>query len=322
LSSTAANRRGILAVVTATAGFSCNDAIVKIVARDLPLGEVLFVRGVMTSMLAFMVVIALGHVTHLRYGLNRLVILRSLFEAASAVLFTTALMRMRIAELSTIVLVSPLIITALSVIFFGEVVGWRRWTAIAVGFAGTLFVVKPTPASFDGWAALGILVALSSASRDLLTRQLHGAIPSIVVSFTTAVTVMLAGALLGFWELWRSPTYRELGLLALASVLLGGANYLIVIAFRGADISVVAPFRYSILIWAGIVGFLVFSEIPDRWSFVGAALIAGSGIYAFHREQVRARQAALRAAAEPAVAPSSVGATVTVKSAGKPETSD
>ncbi|BAT61162.1 EamA-like transporter family protein [Variibacter gotjawalensis] len=319
MSSAAANRRGIIAVVTATAGFSCNDAIVKIVARDLPLGETIFVRGIMTSLLALAFVFVLRETAKLHHGFNRLVLLRSCFEAASAILFTSALLRMRMAELSTIVLISPLIITALSVIFFSESVGWRRWSAIIVGFIGTLFVVKPTPASFDAWAMLGVLVAFSSASRDLLTRQLDSAIPSIVVSFTTAVIVMCAGALLGLWEVWRWPTPREVSLIAGAAMLLAAANYLIVIAFRGAEISVVAPFRYVILIWAGLVGFFVFGEIPDRWSFVGAALIAGSGIYSLHREQVRAREAARRAAEPVPPVPSAIGATIAPKTVIHPK---
>ena len=241
--------------------------------------------------------IALGHVTHLRYGNSAAWSSAPLFEAARVVLFTTALMHMPLAELSTIVLVSPLIITALAVIFFGEVVGWRRWTAIAVGFVGTLFVVKPTPASFDGWALLGILRA-SSASRDLLTRQLRTAHSDASSSRSRPPSiVMLAGALLGCSRNWRPLTLRDLGLLALAAFCLGSANYLIVIAFRGADISAVAPFRYTMLIWAGIVGYLVFGEVPDRWSFVGSLLIAGSGIYALHREQVRRRTIARRRAA-------------------------
>jgi drug/metabolite transporter (DMT)-like permease len=295
LSSSRANRRGILAIVAATATFTANDTIVKIIARTSPLGEVLFVRGLITCLLVGAVLASLGYLSALRAGLGAVVVMRSGCEALAAILFTTALIHMPLAELSTIVLISPLVITALSVLLLGEIVYWRRWTAIAVGFAGVLCVVKPTPSAFDAWALLGILCAFASASRDLLTRRLDPRIPTIVVSFMAAVAATIAGALLGLWESWRALAPAEVGLLAVAAVLLATGNFLVVIAFRGPEISVVAPFRYSILLWAGIAGFIVFGEVPDRWSLTGAALIVGSGVYALHREAVRGREVASRA---------------------------
>ena len=187
---------------------------------------------------------------------------------------------------------SPLIITAMSVILYGEVVRWRRWSAIAVGFAGALFIVKPTSSAFDAWALLGVLCAFVSASRDLLTRRLDPRIPSIVVSFLAAVSVTIAGFLLGLSETWSTMGLTETGLLAGAAVLLALGNFLIVLAFRGVEISVVAPFRYGILLWAGLAGYIVFGELPDAWSLVGAMLIVGSGLYALHREVVRGREVA------------------------------
>ena len=290
-----ANRRGIFAIIGATATFSANDSIVKIVAQDLPLGEVLFVRGLMTMALVGSILIALDHLPALRPAMNALVFARSGLEALAALFFTSALIRMPLAELSTIILVSPLIITALSVIFLGEIVGWRRWTAIAVGFAGTLFVVKPTPSAFDAWALLGVLCAFASALRDILTRRISAATPTIVISFMAAVSVTIAGLLLGFWEQWRMLTGREVALLAFAAMFLAAGNFLAAMAFREVEISAVAPFRYSILIWAGLAGYVVFGELPDRWSVTGALLIVGSGIYALHREAVRGREIASRA---------------------------
>ena len=295
MSSSRANRRGILAIVAATATFTANDTIVKIIARTCPLGEVVFVRGLMTCVLVGGVMASLGHVSALRAGLSRVVMMRSGCEALAAILFTTALVHMPLAELSAVILISPLVITVLAVVLLGEIVYWRRWTAIAVGFAGVLFVVKPTPSAFDAWALLGVLCAFVSATRDLLTRRLDPRIPTIVVSLMAAVAATIAGAVLGLWESWRALQPAEIGLLAVAAVLLATGNFLVVIAFRGPEISVVAPFRYSILVWAGIAGVIVFGEIPDRWSLIGAALIVGSGVYALHREAVRGREVASRA---------------------------
>ena len=286
-----ANRRGIIAIVVATACFAGNDSVVKVVAREAPLGEVLFVRGLMTCLLVGIVLAALGHFRTLGMARHPLVLARSGMEALAALLFTTALLHMPLASLSTIVLISPLIITALSVLIYGEVVGWRRWTAISIGFAGTLFVIKPTPQSFDAWALLGVACAFTSAGRDLMTRQLPAGIPSIVVSFMAAVSVTIAGALLGLTETWRLLSLREVGLLALGAVFLAGGNFLVVLAYRDVEVSAIAPFRYSLLLWAGIAGYLVFGELPDRWAALGATLIVGSGLYALHRENVRAREA-------------------------------
>ena len=283
------NRRGIFAILIATGVFTTNDSIVKLVARNAPLGEVLFVRGVMATLLVGSILIGLGQLRALPLIFKPLVLARSSLEAIATVLFTTAVLHMPLAALSTVTSVSPLIITALAVLIFGEIVGWRRWTAIAVGLIGTLFLVKPTPASFDIWAVLGLLCALSSATRDLLTRRLDPRVPTIAVSLMAAIAVMIAGALLGLGESWRAMEATEVGLLAVAAVFMAAGNFLSVLAFRGVDVSVVAPFRYSHLIWAGLAGFIVFGEIPDGWSVVGATLIVGSGIYAFHREAVRGR---------------------------------
>lgn len=294
MSQAGGNRRGIIAVVVATACFAANDAIVKLVAKAAPLGEVLFVRGLMTCVLVGVALSAFGHLADLRLARDPLVLTRSICEALAALLFTSALIHMPLAALSSIVLISPLIITAISVLFLKEIVGWRRWSAIAVGFVGTLFVIRPVPGSFDAWALLGVACAFTSAFRDIITRRLPAGIPSIVVSFMAAVSVTIAGALLGLSEQWRWLTRSELGLLAMGSVALAAGNFFVVLAFRGVEISAVAPFRYSILIWASIAGYLVFGELPDRWSAAGAVLIVGSGVYALHRERIRQREIANR----------------------------
>ncbi len=290
-----ANRRGILALLTATAAFTANDALVKLVAQEYPIGQVLFVRGVMTTALVSVLVVAFGQVRGLRSGLNGVVAFRSTLEAAAALLFTSALIHMPLASLSTLLLASPLIITALSVFLFKEVVRWRRWTAIAVGFSGTLFVVKPTPEAFNLWALVGFGCAFISASRDITTRRLPAGIPTVVVSFMSAVSVTFAGYALGFTEIWQTMPGKPLLVLGVAAVFMATGNFFAVAAFRGVDLSIVAPFRYSALLWAGIAGYILFGEIPDRWSLMGAVLIVGSGVYALHREAVRGQEVTSRA---------------------------
>ena len=214
------------------------------------------------------------------------------------VLFTTALIHMPLAELSAVNLVSPLIITALAVIFFGEEVGWRRWTAISVGFIGTLLIVKPTAGNFNAWALLGIVCAFAGAGRDIITRKLDPRIPSIVISFMAALGSAIIGSIMGLFEDWRPMALADVGMLAISAALVATGHFLIVIAFRGVDVAAIAPFRYTLLIWAGICGYFAFGEVPDRFAIFGSALIVGSGLYALHREVVRRR--ILAAAVPPA----------------------
>jgi drug/metabolite transporter (DMT)-like permease len=177
----------------------------------------------------------------------------------------------------------------LSVLLFKEAVGWRRWTAITIGFLGTLFIVRPLPGSFDAWALLGLGSAFASASRDLITHRLDPKIPTLAIGLGGCFAVMVAGGLIGLGEQWRIPTSTEFTLLASASVFFSIGMYLLVFAFRGVELSVVSPFRYTLLLWGVIAGYLILGEVPDMWSFVGATIIVGSGIYTLHREAVRRR---------------------------------
>jgi drug/metabolite transporter (DMT)-like permease len=202
---------------------------------------------------------------------------------------------MKIAELSAVVLTSPLILTALAAFVFGTQVGWRSWSAIAVGLIGTLFIVKPSAGSIDVWALVGLIAAVFSALRDLATRSISHAIPTLAVSVYGAAAVMLTGAAFGVAENWVMPSLSQWAAVAVAALFLGLGTYLIVLGFRNVDIPAVAPFRYTLLLWMGISGYFAFGEVPDRWSWVGAALIALSGLYALHRESVRRRELAATA---------------------------
>ncbi|MBZ0147396.1 MAG: DMT family transporter [Pseudorhodoplanes sp.] len=289
MSSHAANRRGIIALIAATAAFTINDATVKLVTRALPTGEIIFIRGLMTVICLAGALAAMGQLGKITTLLNRWVAIRSLLDACATTLFVTALVRMNLADLISIILASPLIMTAMSVVLYNEKVGWRRWTAIAVGLVGTLFIVKPAPGSLDVWALLGLGTAFASASRDLITHRLSPRIPSLAIGTAACVAVTMAGALIGLTEQWRVPNGNELALLSGTAVFFSIGIYLLVKAFRGVEISVVSPFRYTLLLWGIVAGYVILGEVPDRWSFIGGALIVGSGIYTLHREAVRRR---------------------------------
>ena len=164
-----------------------------------------------------------------------------------------------------------------------------------MGFAGAMFVVKPTPSAFDVWAVVAIAAATSSALREMLTRRIDRSVPTVVIAFMGSIGILVAGALFAATGEWRPIPARDLAMLAGAAIFVGIATYSIALAFRGVDLSVVAPFRYSYLITSAIAGYLVFNELPDRWSAAGAVLIVGSGLYALHREAVRRREITAKA---------------------------
>jgi drug/metabolite transporter (DMT)-like permease len=290
MSSSRANRRGIIALVVALGAFSTNDALVKLVARSYPPGEVILVRGLMAVLVIAVFLAMLGQAPMLRQAIGRRILARSLLDALGAVLFITALVHMGLAELSAVLLVSPLLMTAMSVLLNHETVGWRRWTAITVGFIGTLFVVKPTPSAFDVWALLGLGAAIAAAARDLMTRHIDPGVPATIISLSASVAVTLVGLLLGIGESWRMMALSDIALVAAAAGFLGAGTYLVVIAFRDSEISLVAPFRYTLLLWSGLAGYVVFGELPDRFAIIGGVLIAASGLYALHRERIRRRE--------------------------------
>ena len=292
MSSSRANRRGMFALMGAMASFAVNDMVMKLTAQRYALGEVITVRGAIATVLVGSVMLALGHMPALRF-IRPLVLTRTMFDGLAMVLFTTALIHMPLAELSAINLVSPLLITAAAVIFLHEEVGWRRWTAIAIGFLGTLLIIKPTPGTFNAWALLGVATAFAGVARDMITRLLDPRIPSIMISFLAAFGSMIIGPVMGLTEQWRPMALADVGLLAISAVFVASGHMLVVIAFRGTvDVAAIAPFRYTLLIFAGVCGYLGFGEVPDRYAIFGSVLIVGSGLYALHREVVRRRTVA------------------------------
>ena len=287
--SISANQRGILAICGSMVAYTVNDAMVKEIARSHPVGEVIFIRGLFTTLLIGSIVVALGYAGELRRALSRPVILRSLCDGLSTACFVVALVHMKLADLAAVLQVAPLILAAFSVLFYRETVGWRRWIAIVVEFIGALFVVKPTPSTFDVWAIVALMAATSSALRETQTRQIDHSIPTIVIAFMGSIAILTVGLLFAPMEDWHAVPAGDIAMLAAAAVFVGIATYLMTMAFRGVEISVVAPFRYSYLITSAIAGYLVFSELPDAWSVVGTMLIVASGLYALHREAVRRR---------------------------------
>lgn len=242
----------------------------------------------MTSVLVLLLARHFGAFRSLRLLLDPIVALRIVAEVVAAITYISALGEMPLANASAILQALPLAVTSGAALFLGEHVGWRRWLAILVGFVGVLIVLRPGP---DGFSAASIAVAASvvaAAVRDLCTRRISPDVPSLFISATTALIITLTGAVLvvplGGWQPMSATSLLHL---AAASLVLLVGYQCIVLAMRFGEIAIVAPLRYTSLIWSIGIGILFFSEKPDIWTMTGVGIIIVSGLYALARENKR-----------------------------------
>ena len=234
-----------------------------------------------------------GALRPLRTLLVKPVALRVAGEVGGTVSFLAAIVHLPLANTAAIFQALPLAITFGAALIFGEPVGWRRWLAIAAGFVGVLIVVRPGVEGFNQFSLLALTSVVFCAVRDLATKQIPAQIPSLFITLVTTVTITITGAVIVIpLGGWTPPSGRALGLLALAAVLLLIGYQCVIMALRSGDISAVAPFRYSALLWAMLLGYLVFGDVPDAMMVTGASIIVLSGLYAFYREHKRARPVA------------------------------
>lgn len=280
------NTIGALLMMASMAAFTLNDTAIKATGGEVPLFQLLTIRGVLTTTLLFGLTLALGG---LRLRIPRrdwaMVILRTLAEIGAAFFFLSALLNMPIANVTSILQVLPLTVTLGGAIFFGEKVGWRRWTAIAIGFFGVLLIVRPGPEGFNTYAIYALIAVAFVTVRDLSTRRLSGAVPSMMVTFVSSLGVTLFFGLGSLGSDWVPVSSSNAWLIGLASGLVLFAYLFSVAVMRVGDVSVVAPFRYTGLIWALVLGWLVFGEWPDTLTLIGAAIVVATGVFTLIRER-------------------------------------
>lgn len=291
------NLRAAVLMVLAMAAFAAEDALLKGLSGRIPTGQLLAVVG-FSGMVVFGLWIALGgEGLRLRALLRPPVALRNLCEGICAITFVTALATGDLSIASAILQAQPLLMTVGAALFLGEQVGWRRWSSIAVGFCGVLLIVKPGTASFEVSSIFAVIAVLALAVRDLVTRRLPPEVGSGLLSAGAFASMGIAGLVLLAvgGQAAVVPTPGQ-GALMAATLGFGILGYItMVVATRIAEISVIAPFRYSRLLFALILAVTLFGERPDALTLTGAALIAGAGIYSMWRE-ARRRRALLGAA--------------------------
>lgn len=275
-------------MTSAMAVFSAGDGLSKSVIAELNAGQIMCMRGVITSALVYLLARQMGALRSWRIILQPMVATRVICEIVAAVTYITALGMMPIANASAILQSLPLIVTVGAVLFFAEPVGWRRILAILVGLVGVLIIVRPGADGFTPAALLCIASVLATAGRDLATRNIPPEIPSLMITVITAIAVSLFGALLtpalGGWQAVDGTLFSHI---ALAAVLVLIGYQCIILGMRTGEVSFVAPLRYTSLIFSGFLGWIFFAEVPDEWTIIGSAIVIASGLYTFYRESKR-----------------------------------
>ena len=285
------NQIGALFMMGSMAAFTFNDALVKTIGAELPLSQILVVRGGIASVLIYLLARSLGA---LQLTISRsdwlLVLGRCLSEAGATYLFLSALMRMPIANVTAVLQMLPLTVTLGAALLLREPVGWRRMSAIGAGFCGMLLIVRPGASGFD-WAslyALGAVVCVTA--RDLFTRRMSPQVPSMTVTLMASLTVLCFGLIYGLQQDWQPMRFDHWKLLVEAAGLIFAGYLFSILAMRNGDVAAVSPFRYSGLLWALFLGWYMFSEVPDGVTLTGAAIVVGAGLFTLYRERQQFRR--------------------------------
>ena len=281
--------RGIACMVAGAGLLTVSDGFVKWLTDDYPVTQIIVIRGVFILLPMFILTWRLGNLSSLRVSKPGWQALRALLFTASVFLFLNGLRFNPLAINKAIAFASRLIITALAAPLLGETVGWRRWSAVLIGFCGVLVIVRPVGGSINLFALLPLATAVTSAFQDIITRRISDTESALSVLLCSTILVMLTASGFAFDGSWRMPTPIGFSMLILTGLLSGAAHYLLIETFVLAEVAVVSPFRYSALVWGLMIGYFVWGDLPTGSDWAGIIFIVGSGIYIIHRESKRCR---------------------------------
>ncbi|NRA19570.1 MAG: DMT family transporter [Oceanospirillaceae bacterium] len=281
------NFKSALFMMLSLSLFTCGDAIIKFLSDDLPIGQILFVRGILVCLLFSLLLTFKRQQILPKEAWNRWNLLRSVFEVAIAGCYLTGLVLLPLATAIILVFCGPIMLTILAATVLKEQVGWRRWSAVVIGFIGVLLVADLQRDSLNSWAViLPLTAAFITALRDIFVRNIPSVLSSSQIAFTTAWMVTLAGlSTLPFG--WQALNSQQLWLLAIASLFIMGAYTTYIITTRMGELSFVAPFKYSSIPLAMLIGYLVWGDIPSGNSILGTAVIIASGMFILLRKRVK-----------------------------------
>ena len=279
------NLKGAALMVGSMTAFTINDAFMKAIAGELPLFQAMFLRGLGLVACLIGLCAAAGQ---LRPAVSVrdwwLVVLRGLAEVGGAVFFMTALFHMPLANVSAIMQATPLAVSLAGAIFLGEMLGWRRLLAILVGFLGVLLIVRPGGSDFSIFTLAAVGAVICVTFRDLAARRLSKDLPSLFAALVAAVLVTAFVGLASFLEDWAPISTKAAAQLLGAMIFILGGYFFSVAAMRVGDVSFTAPFRYTSLLVALILGFVVFGDLPGPLTLIGAGIVVVTGLFTLYRE--------------------------------------
>ncbi|MCD2175307.1 DMT family transporter [Rhizobium sp. C4] len=282
------NIKGAIYMSIAMAGFGFNDMLVKTATKTLETGEIILIRGTISTFLIFLLALHTGALRPLKTVLHPMLAFRVLAEVTATFTYIYALGQLPLANAGAILQFLPLAVTLGAAIFLREPVGWRRWGAIIAGFFGVLLIIKPGPDGFSLASFLALACVFAAAARDIATKRLPEGIPTVFVTLMTSLAVMVgAGIFIQPLGGLHAPSAMEVTILSLSAVCLMVGYLGLITSMRTGEISFIAPFRYTYMIWALALSFTVFGDLPDIFMLAGCAIVVASGIYTFYRENRR-----------------------------------
>ena len=280
------NIKGAIYMCLSMAGFVLNDAVIKYASADIGMYQSIFVRGCFAVIIIGIACIYNGAFKIIPNRLDhKLIIWRTLAEIFATITFLTALFYLPIANITALLQALPLTVTLAASWFLGEKIGWRRGVAILIGFIGVLLIIQPGTDEFNVYSILGIFCVIFVTIRDLVVRKFSAKISTLYVAFITAAAIALVGGFLTFaYEGWIPMKLNEVILLFIASALIFVGYFFAISAMRSGQVGFVSPFRYTIMIWAIILGYLIWGDIPNNLTLLGISIVIGMGIFTFWRE--------------------------------------
>lgn len=283
------NLRGAAFMALSMAGFAVEDVFLKAAAKQMPTGQVILITGLVGMMVFGLMSRMQGEPPVPRAILHPALLIRSGFEVTGRLFYSLAIALTPLSTTSAILQATPLLVVACAALLFGERVGWRRWSAVALGFIGVLIILRPGVDGFSMLSLLAVAGMIGFAGRDLATRAAPKVLSNRQLGLAGFAMLALAGAILLGWTGGAAvPTAHGLGLLMGTAVFAIIGYHSLTYAMRTGEVSFVTPFRYTRLVFALILAVLVFGERPDQWTLIGSALIVASGIYALARANRRA----------------------------------
>ena len=267
-------------MILAMAGFAFEDLFIKLLSTYFPISEVIIILGFTGTFIFFIIALLQNAPIIHKDLLNKHVIIRTICELLGAVFFVTAIALTPLSSATAILQIAPLLVTIGAVIFFKEKVGWRRWTAVFIGFIGVLLIVRP---GFEGFMPASIFAILGSvflAARDLATRAMQVKLPSVTIALYAFIAFGISGILIiPFNSPMVLPTSNQIIYFIGASAFGVIAYYSLVISSRIGEMSVISPFRYSRIVFAMLLAIIILDENPDGLTLIGASIVVASGLY-------------------------------------------